>query len=278
MRGLFVSVIALLLGAEDAMAGQLMIDDFGLKEVAAQEGWVYAGAVAKALAKNKLELTVRRVYLVPGKDAPEAREGSTITIEIYQGIKWTNPRKSPIDRRLRGAIAARSLKVGDETIAVPASGAGFELLAATPRNLEKVEVLFHGAESYAKKEEAKLADDLADPDLADLALAALKQRGAIKPSYLLGADFHLLVEYWESADERTRKEFLHALPKNKPTAERVLDMVERKLSLAPLAELAPFLDHLEGRQLGDMYWRCWSPPAPKSRSSRRDDFPLWTGS
>jgi hypothetical protein len=129
------------------------------------------------------------------------------------------------------------------------------LLAASPRNLEKVEVLFvpDAQARYAGKPESQLAEDLADPDLAELALATLKQRGPVDPKYLLGADFQILVQYWESADERTRKNFLNALPKNKQTAERVLDVVERKLSLAPLAELAPFLEHLEGRQLGDMH-------------------------
>src|SRR5688500_19640639 len=91
----FALCIVLLFAREDAMAGQLMIDDFGLKDVAEREGYVYLGTMASPFKKGEIELTIKKVYVANERSLTQGREGQTDTIDMYKPVVWQDPRKSP---------------------------------------------------------------------------------------------------------------------------------------------------------------------------------------
>lgn len=243
-----IAALGIVFTAGDAMAGQLMIEDYGV----ADAGAAYVATVVKLGPKRKIELLVERAL---GERAKQPA-GATVTGEIYGGVEWTDPRKSPIDQRLRGGGAA--VKVSERTIAVPLPGRTdvFELMAASEANLRKVSVLLDPAAraSYDATPAPALEVDLRDPDLAPLALAALTARGPIRAAVLLAADREVLDKHYAALDLAGRRRFLDELAPMATDAAargRVLDLVERHFAGTPLASLVPFTSAMDAARKGD---------------------------
>jgi hypothetical protein len=197
----------------DAWAGQLDVQNVPLDEIATR-GYALLGTIVSQIAsRHAVRLRVKRIW--QGRDNPRAAERAVDSsgedvreIVIYAGVKWTDPRKSPIDRRVPGALAFDQLTVGRDVVIVRAHG--FEALPADDRTLAKLDLFFStdGVERYKTNAPSKrLHTDLGDEDLQGPALDAMCRRHLLEPRAFIALPEHKIGELgWELAAKLDRKE------------------------------------------------------------------------
>lgn len=196
-----IAVLSLLC-ATAAPAGQLVVEEYGLKDVAARAAFgdvVFVGTVVAVTPEGRssaLELTVEQVF---PKAAARPRPGERVRRTRYPGVAWTDPHKSPIDHRLRGA-KPDAITPGMKLVVVPGRRGGVEVLTVDDAMLRRLAFLFEpeARARYAKEPEAKLIEDLGDPELADAAQAELARRGALSAAALLAGDERALARHYRS--------------------------------------------------------------------------------
>src|SRR4051794_22032040 len=203
MRG----ILAALLVSGTAFSGQLFVDEYGLKQVAAADGaTVVVGKLVssrKVGREQEIEVEVAQVFC---KGAVSLKPGEHLRRKVYPGVEWTDPHKSPIEHRLRHKIDAGD---GATVVVVPFEGFSsveVELLPASPEVLRTLRILFDGS-GYSAEPEARLVEDLANPDLAELARAVLKVRGRLTVAALAGADPRFLAEHFRGLSPAERVKF-----------------------------------------------------------------------
>ncbi|MDF1562765.1 MAG: hypothetical protein P1V51_06960 [Deltaproteobacteria bacterium] len=251
----FVLPALVLLLASEALAGQLHIERYGLLAVARQGGLVAQVKVrsVKTAEGNDVVAGVRVLRTWPAGRLPE---GKSQEVRVYGGIVWDDPRVSPMDRRLRGGLTARALKVGDEVLLVQEQGGRglegrVEALPMSEENLAKIEILFdeRATTRFKGSPRPELLAALGDPDLAPLAMEALGHRGGVRAPEILEAApramYHDLVAAM-ALPERARF-FRQAQPWAREHLASLKDLVDLGarffeppvgLALAPLALLA----------------------------------------
>jgi hypothetical protein len=206
-----VLTFAPLAAAAGAHAGQLHIDSFGLHEVHASGGSAVHGTVVSLKEAVKrdpvLELKVTRVFVGTDGAWRDAKPGDVLAIHLDPGVEWTDPRKSPIERRVYGQLDAA--KAGDVVLVVGGVGDS-QMLAATPATLRAATVLFDAdaRARYAKEPRATLENDLSDDHLVLLALDALKPQGGPSARGLLSLRWSLRYDAYGALDTAARKRFL----------------------------------------------------------------------
>lgn len=188
-------VAALCLCTPPAVAGQLHIRWFGLSEVAQHGGYAVKGTVSKVeVTRGWIEVLVRRTWRRDPAKAPGLKPGTTFRARLYPGVKWTDPRESPIDQRLIGSVRIGGLKPGQELLLAPLGGGKptrtqFEVVPWTRRSAVRLDVHFtaRGVQTYRKSSVADLRRDLADWDLFSVAYQELSRRKALTAKALLSA-------------------------------------------------------------------------------------------
>jgi hypothetical protein len=182
-------VLSLLL-ASNAWAGQLHVENVTLGQIA-EHGFALLGRIVSRTASSRaIRVKVKKIWRGRGDQRDVRRVGSAEEdvreLSIYGGVKWTDPRKSPIDRRVPGALAFDELTVGRDVVIV--QGAGFEALPADSRTLAKLDMFFSkdGIERYKKEcPPEQLFVDLGDADLREPALDAMCERRLLEPRAFL---------------------------------------------------------------------------------------------
>ncbi len=244
------TVVTLL--ATSAVAGQLVIDEHGLKELVEHRQELFAATV-KVVRASELELEVTQIFVAPDED--ELQPGQTVKRALYGGVEWTDPHESPIEQRLRGAL--REAPVGTKVIVAAARGAGVELLADTPAVRRKLSLLLAPGE-VAKQTPAALKQDLTDADLAELARAELARRGLLTPLMLLDGDELFVRDYFTELSAEKKAAFLRAaLPAAKAGGERrerLLGLVFNDAGDGALASLPPYVALLSAKREADRPW------------------------
>ncbi|MBN2037189.1 MAG: hypothetical protein JW768_10640 [Chitinispirillaceae bacterium] len=218
-------------------AGQLHVRYYGLSDVACQNGIAILGTISGVdRSKKRITFLARKVWTRPGlppaayvieefvadgsddfyekgkrysvSKEKEFVAGRTYDITVYTGVVWDNPRKSPVDSRIRDYLNLDELTMGKNVIVVLPRR---ELITANKANVRKADFFFSaniflvkgkpvdpctgsGFEqphdplkrpdgtflpevrvSYGQKESTKqLIKDLGDCDFHSLAAAALK--------------------------------------------------------------------------------------------------------
>lgn len=253
-----------MLGVGDASAGQLHIEHYGLKEVRRSEDTVLVGKVLATQKQKKsmqVSLEVTRVF-APATTAAEPmpqglggngkpiKVGDRISREVYGGVEWTDPHKSPLDRRLRGGL--RGLPADGATIVlVPASQGAVEILPFDEARLRTLTILYSADPAIVMRaaSQSALEDDLKNEDLAELARAELKSRGKLSPVLLLKGDENELYELYRTWAPVERAKFLReAMPtlvRDVTLRRRAAKVALNELTpevIAPTAELVSLLD------------------------------------
>ncbi len=179
-----------------ACAGQLFTEHYGLLQVVEMSGLAILGSVVAINSKErKVTLLIKKIWHRPDKlptlqvnIAKVDENGKNyllieeVTIElsknldlnIYTGVEWTDPNKSPLDHRLFGHLNLGEVKKGQDVIY-----AGKELLPSNTEITGRLDRIFNTNfkseyPNKAKKEE--LLSDLNDYSLAKVAFAELLER------------------------------------------------------------------------------------------------------
>ncbi len=213
------------------LVGQLHTQLYGLKDVRKDEVRVGTLGAVKPPANAKTK----------NREATVTFEGGRAEqVMLYGGVVWTNPNKSPIERRLRGAVVppagTRVIVVGQGTV---------ELLPADAVHLRKLELLFDDAAraKWIAGPESVLRADLDDPDLGELARAELSKRGLLTIGDLLMGDERLLHRHYDKLSPAERRKFLDAalpLAQAKPEArDRLFALGRAEPSPETIGALAP---------------------------------------
>lgn len=197
--------------------GQLHVEHFGLRDVAESGDSLLIGVIESVVPpadrkESHDSAIVLRVEKVVGPDPGGGlRAGANASIAVYGGVVWDDPHKSPLDRRLRGAIGP---KRGDRVVAVPSRGfTCVELLPADERTLRIVSILWDPATKATWLASKDLEADLAIADLAPMAVAELDKRGALTAARLLAADDQFRFEFVrDMAPERKLRFLTEAAP------------------------------------------------------------------
>ena len=259
----FLLGLALLVVAVPAHAGQLHLEWYGLKSVAARGAYVAKVRIEAVDAKaGTLDVTVLETFAVPnqGKNVPQGR----FVAKLYGGVEWTNPNKSPIDRRLAGSVRIGRLKAQAEVLLVPLSGGTalgkttFEVVLWSSALERKVKLLFAAPERmahYAKTAgDAELVVDLQDFDLFLDAYAALKQRKKLTARALLDAETKRLPEqpvafHLKSLGTRQQRAFIDemvALVQDNPELlERVFQRLQSAITPDNAAAVGPLFVQID---------------------------------
>lgn len=220
-------------------AGQLHIDRMGLRHAAKAGDALYIGVVEsvtppknpKKRHDSAITFTIEKIVGTPANKAPAI--GSTIPLSVYGGIVWDNPNKSPIDRRLQGAIAP---KKGERVIAVHAHGADtVELLPATEAQLRIVSILWDDAArtAWLASPDAMLGADLASEDLAAMAAAELEKRGTLSAALLLKANDDFLFDHVHEMEAAPKLRFLTEAAPLAKADTKIRDTVLRLATYEP---------------------------------------------
>jgi hypothetical protein len=204
----------LFIGVNEAIAGQLHVTYTGISTAFSDPGFIILGTiVAIDAAKSKVKILIKKIWTAPDRAAQDSVEekmnfndgegmqsvwttrslqaGKEYEMNIYQGVVWDNPRKSPMDHRVRNAIHIGAVKEGQDILFLSR-----ELLAANEENLNKTEIFFGKDQiaGYLKKtKEADLVKDLNDSDLSEHAYTELQRRNKLLAHYILEAK----VEHYE---------------------------------------------------------------------------------
>ncbi len=238
----------------DARAGQLHVQWFGIAEVARSQGYAVHAKIEKVNAKrSRITVTVLRGWALDEKTAPQGK----LKARLYGGVKWTNPRKSPIDRRFVGARHISDLKPGDEILLVPVWGRQWEVASWTEDTPRKLDAFFAdgGPAAYRKRATVGQLDaDLADFDLYEHAYRELVERKRLTAKALLAAAAHRLPEdpirkHLGSLKDPGRRAFLTealAAVKDDPKAlDRLVRRSEDHLTEATASAYGPIFAAVE---------------------------------
>ena len=191
-----IILAGVLLLASVCHAGQLFTDLYGIEDVFDNPGVAILGTLlAIDAAKGTVRLVVKQVWLAPGRTASlqipheqvepdghsvttftnvELVAGKTVELPIYRGLVWTDPHRSPIDRRLRNHLELETLKPKQQVLVL-----GNELAKVTIEERRKLDLFFGagGVAGYlAHADVARLKADLEDFDLGTRAAAPLPER------------------------------------------------------------------------------------------------------
>lgn len=239
------------LGGAVANAGQLHIEYYGLKDVRRSDDTVLIGKVLTTQKQKKsmqVTLEVTRVFAPPttasspprglglGVDTKPVKVGDRVTRELYGGVEWTDPHKSPVDRRLRGGLHGLPAD-GATILLVPSAQGAFEILPFDEARLRTLTILY-GADPAAvmrNQTQSALEEDLKNEDLAELARTELKSRGKLSPVLLLKGDENELYELYRNLAPLEKAKFLREAM---PTLTRDVSLRRRAARVA-LAELTP---------------------------------------
>lgn len=285
------ALVLLVASTSAARAGQLHIEHYGLKEVRAEEATVVVGTVTGATRqgrKQSVTLTVTKIFggkvpiLRVGGDQP-AVVGESITRELYPGVEWTDPHKSPLDHRLRGALH-EAPAIGASVILVPSQRGGFELLLAEATPLRTLAILWgpDAKAALAKEATERLAEDLKNPDLAELARVELGKRGKLTAVLLLRGDERYLYDHYRKLSPEKRAAFVReVLPATK--RDRELRLAAAKVvfdelapqTIPPVAQLAAQMDwnnEEEAQELGQLQVPLLTVADPETKRGRRVDL------
>lgn len=235
-----------------AQAGQLHISYYGLNEVRRDGQTVAVGKLVSAAPKGRTQsitVAVTRLFTPPGATT-NLRVGESVTRELYGGIEWTDPHKSPIDDRLRAGLGGPAV-LGTLVVLVPSQRSGCELLPASEENLRTLELLYDAdpAGRIRRDSDDRLRRDLGNPDLAELAQAELARRGKLSAVALLGGDAERLHAYYRKLSPSGKSAFVQELLPHtktdralrKQAAHVILSELQREI-LAPAAQLTGQLD------------------------------------
>lgn len=249
-------------------AGQLHVEGFGLKQVADAGDAIYIGVVESVTPpknpKKSHDSTITfKVEKVVGASTANVKPGGTIELTVYGGVVWDNPNKSPMDRRLDGAVVP---KKGARVIAVPAHGPRHvELLPATEERMRLVSILWDAAArtAWLASPDAALSADLAFADLAPMAAAELAKRGTLTAASLLKAERDFLFQHAHAMAPEAKLRFLtdatplaQADPTVRDTVLRLAIYEPRPSWIAAAAPLIALYDPSRKeneRALGDMH-------------------------
>ena len=187
-----ISILILLFLPHNVWAGQLIVDVVSLSEIA-RFGFAIMGTVMSVnVSKNTVGIKRKKAWarkenerFILSHENP-AIENKIEEFSIYQGVVWSDPGKSPLDRRVRNALHLTEVKVGQEVLLVFAMKN--ELIKADENMLRKMDLLFseEKLEHYLKKAQAAtLYKDLQDDDLRELALEAMSARNLLDPEAFL---------------------------------------------------------------------------------------------
>jgi hypothetical protein len=251
--------VALLLGASTAGAGQLHIEEFGVKEVHDSGGWVAAGKVLAVRREKRvweLDVQVDRVWEGGEPNAPAI--GSKQTFKFSADVEWTDPGKSPIERRLRGG--ARTATVGKRAVVVPSGDGGVEVLPATDAVIRRLDIVWAAdpAARIAKEPEAVLRECLADPDLAALAGAELAKRGKLDTRILLRGDGAFTYARFRAMSLTEQERFVREATElawgDREVRERLTEVVWREPVRALVPGLYPLVELYRFGTKGDERW------------------------
>lgn len=257
------SVAVGVLGVAVANAGQLHVEHYGLKDVRRSDDTVLIGKVLATQKQKKsmqVTLEVTRVFAPTaaavstprriGDDSKPIRIGDRISREVYGGVEWTDPHKSPLDRRLRGGL--RGLPADGATIVlVPSMQGAVEILPFDEARLRTLTILYSADPGGVMRSasQSALEDDLKNEDLAELARAELKSRGTLSPVLLLKGDESELYALYRNLAPVEKAKFLReAMPtlvREAPLRRRAAKIALNELTpevIAPTAELVNLLD------------------------------------
>ncbi len=250
-----LAVAFFFVGVKSAYAGQLHVETYGFAEVARVTGFALAATVlAVDAAKHSIKIIVRKIWVAPKKEADEYRVGDTYDVPLYQGVVWTNPNKSPIERRLLGFLSLEDIKPGKYVIV---AGNPPEAVADNPTNRRKADILIGAAEDYAKAASDKeLAFDLHDEDLMQVAYDALKARGRLearlivengnKATRAILINHHLLqLTPAETGQFLAAAHPLFANGGNRPSLHDLIYTLSNRMDTTFLAEMGELTDLLD---------------------------------
>ena len=266
---IFACLIVICISSMTA-AGQLHVKWYGLSDVAKNGLAVIGTVISISLTNNTLRFKVNKIFnrtgqephywaqrkMVGRKSDVFFKKGETYTesykvnivetqeveIEIYQGVVWDNPNKSPIDRRLSGYQQLTALRKGQEVVVV---FSGKEVLTADSATLRKLNLFYNndtikvndrvlfsiGESSPQFPEKAKsnsirtyeygaseslsqLKKDLLDFDLKEMAKEALKSRNQLTAKLLLsiaseeGGHWNVFSEHYSSLSMDEKRDFM----------------------------------------------------------------------
>jgi len=203
---LFFFMLASSTGLE---AGQLHVRYLTISDLLLRYGYVALGSVLSVDATRKIvRARIKRIWIKneDGMVRPsneEQKEGTERDFNIYTGVVWTDPRKSPVDMRIPGNMHLSEVKPGDDVIFAP--NHGFEMIPANEETIKKLDLFFseNGIEDYKKNTDpAKLHQDLKDRDLQEIALEAMCERDLLDPSEFLSFEDRLLFDLgWNLRDK-----------------------------------------------------------------------------
>lgn len=248
-----LTALLTLTAASSAFAGMLMVEVYGLKEVAASGdasalATVVTKPTAKANAKNR-EMTVKVERVFGTSKRFKAGDTAKITLAELDG-EWTDPGESPIDEQLRGSLG--NAEVGARVLVVPSRKGDTELLAATDANILKAAVLYDSDGARARwlsSPTSTLEGALADEDLAHLAAAELKTRGVLTAAHVVKGAERFAFDHYRALSHDDRRRFLEdglsAARLERPAAERLFRMAVMEpcaSTIAPLANIIPLVD------------------------------------
>jgi hypothetical protein len=244
------TALVTLTAASSAFAGMLMVEVYGLREIAASgEASALATVVTKADVKTNREMTVK-VERVFGA-SKRFQAGANVKVQLAKlDVEWTDPGESPIDEQLRGSLG--NADVGTRVIVVPSRKGDVELLAATEANVMKAAVLYDSDGERGRflgSATTTLEGALADEDLAPLAAAELKKRGALHAAHVLQGAERFAYDHYRSLKHDERRRFLEdalvAARVDAAAAERLFRMAVMEpcpSTIAPLAQIIPLVD------------------------------------
>jgi hypothetical protein len=271
-RLLAAIVGCILLSDRGASAGQLHVEEVTLDEVAEHGFALFGTIVSRAATSHTVQVKVKKIWRGPSGTEQQHREGITVgfapgdvrELPIYDGVEWTDPGESPIDRRVPGALSFEELTVGRDVIIVEATG--FEALPADSHTLAKLDMFFSrdGIERYKKESTvAQLFVDLKDADLRRPALNAMRERGRLDPPAFLALPgyefFGLAYQLSEKMERRALNDWLLAMIAAKMDggwrvhlASFVLDTRIDKIDKETRLAMAESFDPADSEQVGTL--------------------------
>jgi hypothetical protein len=253
-RALVIAAVGLAF-ASPARAGMIVVEEYGLADVASNHRGALVGKVlsSKPAGPRSLDVELLLIAVHPGGGVTQ-KAGDRATVRTYGGVEMTDPHRSVRDRRLRGH-ASKAI-IGTLVVAVPTGHGLYALNDSAPMQVElrdvdeamqrRLGVLFDAAkrEAYPHEPVAVLRRDLADPDLAALAAPALERRGALDATSLAGASPGFLRARYEALDPAKRGALANDLAIAVETTPALRDGVAQLLFEAPRAETVPALAKL----------------------------------
>lgn len=264
MTNRILLVISILLISGNLAAGQLHVDYITLVDVAKWGQIIMLGTVVSIdAAKNKVQAKIKRYWRkedtgnivnVNDVDSPKNIQ----ELRIYSGIVWTDPNKSPMDRRVMGAISVSEIKLGQDVIFIP--NMGYEMLPAKAETMEKLDLLYSPSSLAEYKTSApaeKLYHDLKDNDMSAMALDTMCERNLLAPeAFLAVEDWRMFQFGWEMrnklSDEKYDAWFLsmvHAVQSMRQKI-RLVDLARETL-VAPKIRRSTYLTLLRSLDLAD---------------------------